>query len=97
MPELLDLVMAAALLGKGGTLGVSLSIVATMTFFLAEEGTVLFRGALAIFFQFLTTPAATHLLAKAAYVTEYPLSERTAVDELKSYLPSRPRESYGRE
>jgi multicomponent Na+:H+ antiporter subunit G len=83
--------------GKGGTLGVSLSIIATMTFFFAEEGTVLFRGALAIFFQFLTTPAATHLLAKAAYVTEYPLSERTAVDELKSYLPSRPHESYGRE
>ena len=52
---------------------------------------------LAIFFQFLTTPAATHLLARACYVSEYALSERTAVDELRTFLPSRPHETFGRE
>ena len=58
---------------------------------------VMVRAVLAVFFQFLTTPAATHLLARASYITEYPLSERTAVDELKAYLPSKPRETYGQE
>lgn len=83
--------------GKAGTLGVTLSIFATIGFFAAEDWTIVLRGALAVFFQFLTTPAATHLLARAAYLTEYPLSERTEVDELKSYLPSRPHETYGHE
>lgn len=83
--------------GKAGTLGVSLSIGAAVLFFVGEDWTIALRGALAIFFQFLTTPAATHLLARAAYVTEYPLAERTALDELKTYLPSRPHETYGHE
>jgi multicomponent Na+:H+ antiporter subunit G len=83
--------------GKAGTLGVSLVLVAVGIFFVASEPSVPLRAGLAIFFQFLTTPAATHLLARASYVTEYPLSERTAVDELKSYLPSRPNEMYGAE
>lgn len=83
--------------GKAGTLGVSLLIVAAIVYFAPTEGSVPFRGTLAVFFQFLTTPAATHLLARASYITEYPLSERTALDELKTYLPSRPHETYGHE
>jgi len=55
------------------------------------------RGLLAVIFQFLTTPAATHLLARAAYVCDYPLSERTAVDELKAFLPSRPDQVFNQE
>ena len=55
------------------------------------------RGALAIFFQFLTTPAATYLLARACYVSDYGIDERTAVDDLRAFLPSRPHETYGRE
>ena len=55
------------------------------------------RGVLAVFFQFLTSPAATHLLARAAYVCDYPLSERTAVDELRKYLPSRPDQVFNQE
>ena len=51
----------------------------------------------AIFFQFLTTPAATHILARASYVSDYGFIERTAVDELRAFLPSRPHETYGRE
>jgi len=83
--------------GKAGTLGVSFIILAVMIFFFHEGWSVPVRGALAIFFQLLTTPAATHLLARASYVTQYPLFERTAVDELRAYLPSRPHETYGRE
>ena len=82
--------------GKAGTLGISMIILAAVIFFHTDLS-VMVRGVLAIFFQFLTTPAATHLLARASYVTEYPLSDRTAVDELKAYLPSRPDETYGHE
>ncbi len=83
--------------GKAGTLGVSLLIIAAIVDFAPHEISVPFRGALAIFFQFLTTPAATHLLARASYVSDYALDERTAVDELKAFLPSRPHERYGHE
>jgi multicomponent Na+:H+ antiporter subunit G len=83
--------------GKAGTLGVSLVIVAASIDLVAVGWSVPLRGLLAIFFQYLTTPAATHLLARAAYVTQYPLTERTAVDELRTYLPSRPGETYGQE
>jgi multicomponent Na+:H+ antiporter subunit G len=83
--------------GKAGTLGVSLMILAAMIDFAPRDLGVTFHGALAIFFQFLTTPAATHILARASYVSDYRLDERTAVDDLEVFLPSRPHETYGRE
>ena len=79
--------------GKAGTLGVIMMILGAVIFFIPRDGTVIFRGLLAIFFQLLTSPAATHLLARAAYLRDYPLSDRTAVDELKAFLPSKPDES----
>lgn len=83
--------------GKAGTLGVCLVILGAMLFFATIDGSVVLRGVLAIGFQLLTTPAATHLLARASYLTQYPLSERTAVDELRAFLPSRPHEIHGHE
>jgi len=83
--------------GKAGTLGVSLIILAAVFFFVPTSVGVVIRGLLAIAFQFLTTPAATHLLARASYITEYPVSDRTAVDELKAYLPSQSDQTYGHE
>jgi multicomponent Na+:H+ antiporter subunit G len=83
--------------GKAGTLGVSLLVITAIIDFAPHETSVAFRGALAVFFQLLTTPAATHLLARASYVSEYKLDERTAVDELKVFLPSRPHDTYGHE
>jgi multicomponent Na+:H+ antiporter subunit G len=83
--------------GKAGTLGVVLNILGTVIVFGGTANDVTFRGLLAILFQFLTTPAATHLLARAAYLCEYPLSERTAVDELKVVLFSRPDQVFNRE
>ncbi len=76
--------------GKAGTLGVVLIILATVIAFAGTEQDLAVRGLLAIAFQFLTAPAATHLLARASYLCDYPLSERTAVDELRVFLPSRP-------
>jgi multicomponent Na+:H+ antiporter subunit G len=122
MPSLIELAVAAALLGgtfftlvaciglyrfpdvycrmhaagKAGTLGVALILVAVGIFFL-DTPSVPARAALAIFFQFLTTPAATHLLARASYVADYPRFERTAIDELAEHLPADPRDTLGRE
>jgi multicomponent Na+:H+ antiporter subunit G len=83
--------------GKAGTLGVVMLILGTVIAVAGTANDVTFRGLLAVIFQFLTTPAATHLLARAAYLCEYPLSERTAVDELKIVLPSRPDQVFNRE
>lgn len=83
--------------GKAGTLGISFLVVSAVIFFAPTDGSVVVRGLLAIAFQFLTTPAATHLLARASYIADYPLTDRTAVDELKGFLLSRPDEMYGHE
>jgi len=83
--------------GKAGTLGVVLIILGAVIALAGTPNDVSVRGLLAVVFQFLTTPAATHLLARAAYVCDYPLSERTAVDELKAFLPSRPDQVFNQE
>ncbi len=83
--------------GKAGTLGVVLIILATVIVFAGSPNSVTTRGLLAILFQFLTSPAATHLLARAAYLCDYPLSQRTAVDELEIFLPSRPDRVFNQE
>jgi len=83
--------------GKAGTLGVVLIILGAVIALAGTPNDVSIRGLLAVVFQFLTTPAATHLLARAAYVCDYPLSERTAVDELKAFLPSRPDQVFNQE
>lgn len=83
--------------GKAGTLGVCFLIVAAMVFFAPEGMSTPIRGAFAIVFQFLTTPAATHLLSRAVYVAEYPVTERTVIDELQVYLGDYVRERFGEE
>ncbi len=83
--------------GKGGTLGVILVVLGVMVHFAGTENDIWVRGLLAVGFQLLTSPAATHLLARAAYVCDYPLAQRTAVDELKIYLPSRPDQVFNQE
>lgn len=83
--------------GKAGTLGISLIILAAVIFFAPNGPSVPIRGLLAIWFQFLTTPAATHLLARAAYVACYPITKLTVIDELEIYLGGYVRERYGEE
>jgi len=78
--------------GKAGTLGISMVILSAVIYFsvYGADWRVPIAGVAAIFFQFLTTPVATHLLSRATYVCEYPLSERTAVDDLKGVLSANP-------
>jgi multicomponent Na+:H+ antiporter subunit G len=83
--------------GKAGTLGVSFLILAAVVYFFPAGISVPIRGLLAIAFQFLTTPAATHLLARAVYVAEYPRTELTVIDELQVYLGGHVRERSGKE
>lgn len=83
--------------GKAGTLGVCFLVMATIVYFAPENTSTPVRGVLAIVFQFLTTPAATHLLARAVYIAEYPRTERTAIDELQPYLGEYVRDRYGEE
>ena len=83
--------------GKAGTLGVSFLILGAVVYFAQQGVGTPARGLLAIVFQFLTTPAATHLLARAAYVAEYPRTERTEIDELHRYLGGYVRERFGKE
>lgn len=80
--------------GKAGTLGISLIIVSSVICFAGVDNSILVRGLIAIFFQFLTTPTSTHLLARTSYIRNYSLTERTVVDELQGMLPSLPDETY---
>lgn len=83
--------------GKAGTIGVALLILAPTLFFGPSEPFVSVRGVLAIFFQCLTTPGATYLLAHASYVRSYPLHARTELDELKDWLPTYSDDDFGPE
>ncbi len=80
--------------GKAGTMGISLIIVSSVICFAGVDNSILVRGLLAIFFQFLTTPTATHLLARSSYIRNYSLTDRTVVDELQDMIPSTPDETY---
>ena len=83
--------------GKAGTLGITFIILSSVICFAGTDNSILVRGLLAIFFQFLTTPTATHLLARSSYIKNYPLSDRTVVDELEGMIPSTPDEAYAEE
>jgi multicomponent Na+:H+ antiporter subunit G len=83
--------------GKAGTLGVVCLILGSVAAFAGTDQDVTFRGLLAVVFQFLTTPAATHLLARAAYLCDYPRWQGTELDELHGYLPARPDEVFNKE
>lgn len=83
--------------GKAGTLGVVFMVLAAMVYFFGTPHDVWVRGLLAVLFQFFTTPASTHLLAQAVYLCDYSVSDRTAVDELRKFLPSRPDQVFNQE
>lgn len=83
--------------GKAGTLGVALMILAVVGWTLPDGLGTPIWGVAAIVFQFFTTPAATHLLCRAVYLTEYPMSDRTVVDELRGFFPAHPFSTRGRE
>jgi multicomponent Na+:H+ antiporter subunit G len=65
---------------KGATLGVGATLLAAALFF--EDLTVAAQAIATIGFVMLTTPVATHMIARAAYFQGSPLWQNTQVDEL---------------
>lgn len=77
MPDLYTRMQAAA---KAGTLGVACIILATAFHFASLSVAV--KVGMILVFIFLTSPAAAHLIARAAYFVEVPIWKQTAFDDL---------------
>ncbi len=66
---------------KAGTLGVGLVFGAAALYFRSTAETAI--AVLTVIFLLATAPVAAHAIARAAYRTNVPLSDRTHVDEWK--------------
>lgn len=66
--------------------------VATTLLFSVQEGSLYLKDLLVFLFVFLTVPAGTHMMARAAYRIGVPMPRQTAVDELARHLDRRPAE-----
>ena len=73
------------------TLGLLGTAVATTIFFSARDGSLYLKDLLVFVFVFLTVPAGTHLMARAAYYLGVPMPRHAVVDELKDALAKRGR------
>jgi multicomponent Na+:H+ antiporter subunit G len=71
---------------KSATLGVICILSGTFLYFLIVEGYFSPRLILGIVFVFITAPVAGHLICRAAYRTQVPLSEMSVQDDLKKAL-----------
>lgn len=82
MPDVFCRMQAAA---KAGTLGVGCIMFGAMLHFVVLPGgvTVAVESILIILFIFLTTPAAAHLIGRAAYISGVKLWKNTTIDELQ--------------
>ena len=69
--------------GKSSTVGVSVIVLASFTYFSASEAGTSIKELLTIVFVFLSGPVGAHMIARAAYRTRVPLHDRTIVDEWK--------------
>lgn len=66
---------------KAGSLGVACMVMAVAMYF--KSLNVAVEATLVVLFIFLTTPIATHLIARAGYFVRVPIWDRTARDELE--------------
>ena len=71
---------------KAATLGTVLILIGTAVYF--EDGAIAVRAVLICLFLFLTAPVASHIIARAGFLSGVPLAEETAIDE--SQRPLRP-------
>lgn len=71
---------------KSATLAVLLTLSGTFIYFWLSESLISIRLILGIVFVFLTAPVAGHLICRAAYRSDVPLTEATTVDELEEVL-----------
>jgi multicomponent Na+:H+ antiporter subunit G len=80
LPDTLTRMHAAT---KAGTLGAGLLIIGGAVFF--QEPGVTLRAVTIIALVVLTSPVAAHLVGRASYLSGSTLSDRTWIDELKTY------------
>ena len=80
LPDLYSRIHAAA---KGVTVGVAGVMIAAIIYFLAHGYGFSGKNLLAIIFLICTVPAASHMIARAAYHTGVYMWENTVCDELK--------------
>lgn len=66
---------------KAGSLGVAFAMAAAVVFF-ASDAPVWTRAVLVVLFTLATSPAAAHMIGRAAYLSRVPLAEATEIDEL---------------
>ena len=65
---------------KAATLGTVLILIGVAVHF--QDGAIAVRAVLICLFLFLTAPVASHIIARAGFLSGVPLSEETAIDEL---------------
>lgn len=69
---------------KSSTLGIIFILSGVFMYFVYGEGVAAVKILLGIFFVFLTSPLAAHMLARAAYRSGIPLWRHSIRDDLKS-------------
>lgn len=85
MPDVYTRMQAAS---KAVTLGTTSIVLAAAAHF--READVVARCLLVCVFLFVTIPAASHLIARAAYRAREPLAAETQLDELADSTPQGP-------
>ncbi len=65
---------------KAATLGTVLILIGIAVHF--GDGAIAVRAVLICLFLFLTAPVASHMIARAGFLSGVPLAEETAIDEL---------------
>ena len=65
---------------KAATLGTVLILIGIAVHF--EDGAIAVRAVLISLFLFLTAPVASHMIARAGFLSRVPLAEETSIDEL---------------
>lgn len=76
-----DLFMRMSASAKAGTLGIGCMLIALMLHF--RDGAVVTKSILVMFFFFLMSPVAAHMIARAGYIVRVPLWKHSVVDEAK--------------
>jgi multicomponent Na+:H+ antiporter subunit G len=80
MPDLLTRMHPSS---KAATLGTVLILIGIAVYF--EDGAIAVRAVLICLFLFLTAPVASHIIARAGFLSGVPLAEETAIDELSGH------------
>ncbi len=77
---------------KSSTVGVLFILIGTLLYFIISEGYFSIRLILGIIFVFLTAPVGAHVISRAAYRADVPLTETSVEDELKDYFEQHEKE-----